>query len=270
MGQGRESSAINLVRVSQPRVLTAHLALAAAQVSFGLFPIFGHMVFRPGGLSPLAVGAWRVTAGAAILGSIALGVHGRRVVPARAHLARFVLAAHLGVAVNQGLFLLGLARSTPVNATLVMCLIPVFTFAIAAAVGQERFSGLRLTGVLVALGGTVPLLFADGFRSLGRYGLGNLLMVANWLCYSIYLIISKPLVRRYPPLVVIAWAYVLSLPFAPFFAFYLHGMGRFPLEGAISVTVIALLIAWRHQANIRNLIAGTEGRIGGGSGSPQS
>jgi hypothetical protein len=35
-------------------------------------------------------------------------------------------------------------------------------------------------------------------------------MVANALCYSAYLIVSKPLARRYPPLVVIAWREALA------------------------------------------------------------
>lgn len=195
----------------------AYLALLGAQVAFGLFPVFGQVAFRPGGLAPLAVGAWRLAGGAAILGVLATLIHGRAVVPAPAHLARFVVSAFLGVAINQGLFLVGLSRSTPLNATLVMCLIPVFTFVIAAAVGQEYFSAVRLIGVIIALAGTLPLLFEDGLHSLGRYGLGNLLMVANALCYSGYLIVSKPLARRYPPLVVIAWAYILSLPFIAYF-----------------------------------------------------
>ena len=57
--------------------------------------------------------------------------------------------------------------------------------------------------------------------------------------------------------------------FAPLFSFFLLGMGRFTLESAIGVTVISLLLAWRHRGNIRNLLAGTEGRIGGsGNRSP--
>jgi len=48
-------------------------------------------------------------------------------------------------------------------------------------------------------------------------------------------------------------------------------MNRFALEPALGVTVISLLLVWRHRTNIRNLLAGTEGRIGrGGTGTPQS
>jgi len=66
-------------------------------------------------------------------------------------------------------------------------------------------------------------------------------------------------------------ASLVAAALAPCFAFFLYGMSRFALEPAVGVTVIALLIAWRHQTNVRNLLAGTESRIGGGSaGTPQS
>jgi drug/metabolite transporter (DMT)-like permease len=145
------------------------------------------------------------------LGGLAALVHGRRALPRRADLPRFLTCAILGVALNQGLFLVGLSRSTPLNAGLVMTLIPVFTFVVAAAVGLERFSVVRALGIAIALAGVLPLVFQDGVRSLGRYGAGNLLMVVNAFSYSLYLVLTKPLTERYPPLVVIAWSYLLSL-----------------------------------------------------------
>jgi len=198
-------------------IAEGHVALAFVQVAFGLFPIFATFVFRPGGISAFGVGAWRVAGGSLILGLLALLLYGRRMLPARADLPRFIACAWLGVALNQGLFLVGLSHSTPVNAALVMALIPVFTFVIAAALGQEAFSGLRAIGVLIALAGLLPLVFADGFHSLGRYGFGNLLMVANALSYSFYLVLTKPLTRRYPPVVIIAWSYLFSLVALPVF-----------------------------------------------------
>lgn len=217
---------------TKPELVRSYLALLGAQVAFGLFPAFGQVAFQPGGLTPFAVGAWRLAAGTVILTALAAMVHGRATIPARAHLARFAVAALLGVGINQGLFLVGLSRTTPLNAILVVCLIPVFTFGIAAAVGQEYFSAARLLGVIVALTGTLPLLFEDGFHSLGRHGLGNLLLVAAALCYSGYLIVSKPLARRYPPLVVITWAYILSLPFI---AYYGWGETLVPAKGHATV-----------------------------------
>jgi drug/metabolite transporter (DMT)-like permease len=201
------------------RILAGHGALALVQVGFGLFPVFGMLVFAPGGLSPLAVGAWRIVAGSLAIGALAALRHGRRAVPRPAHLPLFFACAMLGVAVNQALYLAGLSRSTPMNAGLVMSLIPVFTFAIAAVVRQEAFSAVRALGVAVALAGTLPLLFEHGLGDLGAYGLGNLLMVANALSYSTYLVLSKRLTREYSALVITAWSYLLSLIAVPAFAF---------------------------------------------------
>ncbi len=51
---------------------------------------------------------------------------------------------------------------------------------------------------------------------------------------------------------------MISALFAPVYAFWLFGVA--PLVPAIGV--IALLLVWRHRANIRKLFAGEEGRIG--------
>ena len=127
--------------------------------------------------------------------------------------------------------------------------IAVSAAAVAATFGHMypvflRFRGGKgvatATGVLVAL---------DAWLGAGA--------IATWIIIAFFF--------RYSSL-----AALIAAAFAPFFAFFLYGMGRFAVEAAVGVTVIALLIAWRHQANIRKLIAGTEGRIGGGSSSPQS
>lgn len=194
-----------------------HAALVVVQFSFGLFPIVGVLAFGAGGFAPLAVAAWRMAFGAVALGLLALALHGRRVVPARSDLPRLLLCATLGIALNQVFFMEGLARSTPMNAGLVMCLIPVFTFIVAAVVRLERFSAARALGVLFAGAGAVPLFLGEGTEFLGGHGFGNLLMVANSFFYAWYLVLSKPLVQRYPPLVVIAWLYGLSLVYLPFF-----------------------------------------------------
>ncbi|MFI5310010.1 MAG: DMT family transporter [Gemmatimonadales bacterium] len=199
-------------------VLAAHVALVGAQVCFGLIPVFGLIAFRPGGFTPLGLTAWRLTAGAAILLALAFAVHGRAAFPARADVPRFAIAGALGVALNQWLFLEGLSRSTAINAALMMCLIPVFTIALATAVGIERLRVSRVAGVLVAMAGTVLLLLDRGLSRFGPYAFGTSLMACNALLYAGFLIVAKPLAQRYPPLVMMAWAYALSLPFAPVLA----------------------------------------------------
>ncbi len=193
------------------------MALALVQVCFGLFPVFGRVAMD--GFSPFAVATWRILAGALVLLGLALVVHRGSAVPERRSdwvaLAAF---AFLGIVLNQGLFLVGLERSTPMNAGLVICLIPVFAYGVAVLSGRETLARTRVLGVVVAFVGALPLFFSRGGDLAGRYALGNALMAANALCYAVYLVFSKPLLKRLPPLALVAWIYVLSLPWVPFFA----------------------------------------------------
>lgn len=195
-----------------------HAALGGAQLLFGLFPVVGTLAFGVGGVDPLGLGTWRIVLGALVLGSLAVARFGRRALPRRQDVPRVLACALLGVALNQGLFLTGLSLSSPMNAGLVLCLTPVFTYGFAVALRQEELVGRRALGIGVALVGVLPLVFPDGVGGVGEHGLGNLFMVGNAASYSLYLVLGKPLLQRYPALAVTAWAYIGSLVAVPFFA----------------------------------------------------
>ncbi|MDH3288887.1 MAG: glycerol-3-phosphate 1-O-acyltransferase PlsY [Betaproteobacteria bacterium] len=69
--------------------------------------------------------------------------------------------------------------------------------------------------------------------------------VATWVIIAFFFRISS-------------LASLISAAFAPVFCYLLYGLHPF----TAAVTAIALLIIYRHQANIRNLLAGKESRIG--------
>ena len=55
-------------------------------------------------------------------------------------------------------------------------------------------------------------------------------------------------------------ASLVAALFAPFYQLLIWGAGP---EAAI-ITVMSLLLVWRHTANMSRLLAGTESRLGGG------
>ena len=73
--------------------------------------------------------------------------------------------------------------------------------------------------------------------------------IATWVIVALFFRISS-------------LAALVAAAFVPFFSFLLHGMDLLAVQPAIALTIVALLIAWRHRSNVRNLLAGTEGRIG--------
>jgi drug/metabolite transporter (DMT)-like permease len=133
--------------------------------------------------------------------------------PRRGDFARLALCALLGIVLNQVLALEGIARTSVVHAGLLMTLIPVFTYALATLVGQERLRGERIFGIALAMGGAATLvLWRAGPAQPGEDPLlGNVLIVANCLSYAGFLVLARPLLTRIAPLALIGWVFLLSL-----------------------------------------------------------
>lgn len=208
------------------QVLRGHLALWMVQLCFGLFPVFVRFAYR-GGFEARSILAWRLVTGALAFGLLALSLDRRGFFRARADWRPLLLCSLTGVALNQGLALEGMVRSTALNAALIMTLIPVFTVAISAWMGVERLTPRRLLGLPVAFAGAawaVLARFEGQAASLGEHRLGNLMMATNCLLYAFYLVYSRRLLVRHRPEVLVAWIYLLALPFVP-----LALIGRSPL-----------------------------------------
>ena len=110
--------------------------------------------------------------------------------------------------------------------------------ALAVVVGHmypvfHRFQGGK--GVSTALG---VLLALNVWLAVGA--------ASTWLVIAVFFRISS-------------LAALIAAVSAPVYCFMLYGVHPYTL----AVGLIALLLVWRHKANIRKLLAGTEARIGG-------
>lgn len=122
--------------------------------------------------------------------------------------------------------------STEVPATYKMSAV-----AIAVIVGHmypvfHRFKGGK--GVATALG---VLLALDPWLAAGA--------LSTWVIIAAFFRMSS-------------LASILAAVSAPVFCFMLYGIHPYTL----AVGIIAVLLVWRHRTNIRNIVAGTEGRLG--------
>lgn len=226
--------------------LQGYLALLAVQVLFGLFPVVRR--WAPDHFTARALVGWRILVGAGVLGACAFAVYGSRAVPERRDLPRLLSGALLGIAINMVLFLEGLDRSTPVNAALIMPVIPVFTYLFATLMRHERFETGRTLGIAIAFSGTLTLVLQRGPDLSRPHLVGNLLMLANAASYAFYLVLMRPLLARYPPLVVIAWVFLLAAPTVPVFAwgeeFFPAGAGAREWGALVYILVGATVLAY--------------------------
>jgi drug/metabolite transporter (DMT)-like permease len=109
---------------------------------------------------------------------------------------RLAIVALCGITFNQFFFIAGLSRTSVGHMAVFISLAPIFVLAIAAATGQERLTGAKIGGVLVAASGVVIL---ESSRASGAEStaLGDLLALLGTLAFAVYTVAGKDLSSRY-------------------------------------------------------------------------
>ncbi len=170
-----------------------HLALIAAQTGFALFPIFGKLALEA--IPPFAFAALRVVGAVLILDAFRLLRQREEIKPADHK--RLLLYGLLGVSINQLLFILGLSLTSAINTTILTATIPVFTLAAAGLLGREKLTARAAVGIGLASYGAWLLLNAQRFSWASSNFRGVSLLLLNCLSYSLYLVLSRPILRHY-------------------------------------------------------------------------
>lgn len=204
------------------KTLLVHLALFAVALIYGANYTIAKEVM-PLYISPSATILMRVL-GATFLFWILVG--GKRLVLSNnKEKITLLLSAIFGVVVNQLLFFEGLARTTPINAALIMTTTPLLVLVVSAISGGEKFTFLKVVGVGLGLLGAAMLIssktVSDGssFSVAFDFNLGDLFILLNATSYAIYLVIAKPLLKKYSALSISKWLFTLALPFVLPFGF---------------------------------------------------
>jgi drug/metabolite transporter (DMT)-like permease len=119
-----------------------------------------------------------------------------------------------GVAINQLLFLEGLARTSNINAALIMTTNPVMVLIAASVIIKERITMQKTFGILLGLAGaSLLILFGTITKNRDANWHGDLMIFLNAASYSVFLVMVKPLMKKYHPLTVIKWTFVFGTIF---------------------------------------------------------
>lgn len=121
-----------------------------------------------------------------------------------------------GVAINQLCFFYGLNLSSAINSGIIMTTNPVLVIILAYFLIKEKITISKITGILIAAAGAILLTLA-GSSGKGDSLLGDLFLFVNALSYAIYLVIAKPLMKKYNPLTVITYVFTFGLGFVLLF-----------------------------------------------------
>ncbi len=130
----------------------------------------------------------------------------------------FLFCALTAIALNQMLFIKGLAFTFPIHAALLTLITPILITIIAARVLKEKITLARSFGLLLGALGAILLITNREISIPGENKvLGDILVILSAVAYAFYFILVKPLMNKYSPIQVIRWlftfGFLMILPF---------------------------------------------------------
>ena len=187
----------------------AHLALLGANLIYGANYIIAKGVM-PNKIGPSAFIFLRIL-GAGILFWILKSFIKEKV--EKKDFLRLIFCGIFGITINQLLFFHGLNLTSPIDASIIMTSLPVLVMIYSFFILNEKITKNKLAGIAIGAIGAI-LLIIYGNKSGGTSSLlGNLFIFMNAASYGLYLVLVKPLMKKYNTITIISWIFLFGFIF---------------------------------------------------------
>ncbi|MFT3904414.1 MAG: EamA family transporter [Niabella sp.] len=191
------------------------MAIFITNIIFGLnMPISRSLI--PTELDPFALNGLRILGAAALFWCASFFVKGTKM--KGRDLLLLLAASFFGVGLNQISFLEGLSTTSPVTASLITTLSPIFTMILSALFLREPITWMKTIGIIVGACGAAMLILQNYNPNAPNNLQGILLILISVLSYALYLTMFKKLISRYHPVQIMKWMFSFSVIYAlPFY-----------------------------------------------------
>ncbi len=125
---------------------------------------------------------------------------------------RLLLCAVFGVALNQLMFFQGLMRTSPIHASVIMLATPILVLVGSGVLLGERITLRKLNGVALGTAGALGIIFVRAPEGVSS-PLGDLFILINAASFAIYLVMVKPLMKKYTAITIMSWTFLLGALF---------------------------------------------------------
>jgi drug/metabolite transporter (DMT)-like permease len=141
-----------------------------------------------------------------------------RKLPAKFRQGLNIIISLIAFAFFVMLFFTGLNLTFPIHAALIMMSTPLLITIIAIFMLRERIGPVKAAGLIMGVSGAVLLMSAGKELTItGSSTMGDVFVLLNAASYAVYLVMIKPLMQRYRPIIVIRWVFffgfLMVLPF---------------------------------------------------------
>lgn len=200
--------------------LVGHIAIFLAYVIFGFNIITCKNLVSFGVISPIGIFCLRAIGATICFWILSLFLPKEKV--DKRDLPKIFIASMLGLFLTQMSFLVAMKITTPVDASIMTSLTPIFTMFIAAIFLKEPISVKKAGGVAISFGGVILLILNSTHVSNGveqSHPFGLFLMILNGLFFASYLGAFRPLVRKYSTVTFMKWMFLFSMIVSVLFDF---------------------------------------------------
>ncbi len=200
--------------------LLAHVAVLTASLIYGANYTIAKAIM-PSLIAPFGFILVRVVVAGTLFWLLALWPAFRQPV-ARKDWPRFILCGLLGSSLNQLAFFKGLSYTLPIHASLMLLTIPICVTILAALLIHERITWLKVAGLACGISGALLLIGMpeqNNYANATNIVLGDALVLFNAFSFACYLVIAKPLMRIYHPIVVVRYMFTFGFFFVLPFGF---------------------------------------------------
>ena len=132
--------------------------------------------------------------------------------PAPAAVRRLVLLGLVGNTCYQLFFILGLARTSATNSSLILATVPTVVAVVAGLLGLERITPRMWSGIALGTLGVVLVIAASGVEFSTSTVRGDLLTVVAVLCWAGYTVGLRSLPEGFSPLRVTTLTTIAGMP----------------------------------------------------------
>ncbi len=190
--------------------IKAHLALLGANIFYGAGFTVAKMVM-PRLIQPLGFILIRVGVVTFLFWLSFMGGSRFRAKIQRKDWPILILGGLFGVALNQMMFFMGLNLTFPIHAALIMMSTPLLITIIALFMLREKIGPGKAIGLLLGISGAILLMSAGKELTItGNSTRGDFFILINATSYAVYLVMIKPLMHRYRPIIVIRWVFLFG------------------------------------------------------------
>jgi drug/metabolite transporter (DMT)-like permease len=208
------------------KTLKAQLAMLATTLIFGMHYTIAKGLM-PGFLQPMQLLFLRLLGGVLLFWIFQRFYVREKVV--RKDLLILAVCGLFGFTLNQALFYEGLNLTTPVDASIIHVLNPVFVLIFASILIREKVTWLKIAGITLGAAGALTLiLYGKSVNMSTNSFAGNILVMLNMLFYALYLVLLKPLTVRYHAMTLLKWTSLFGFLFILPFSF--HGVMNIQLH----------------------------------------